>query len=356
MAGVSGGGTGELTFSLALGKRVRLGPPELQAVSTVGRIEAALAEGRREDAAQLVDYFMEEAKVCHAVYGVWAGGFDRWLAEHGLAPAALAAERERLARLLAFPDGSPFDPEPRWLALGGRAGELAAAIRAGAAQDAAIAGLDGLRESWRQLHDRWADLMSALLALVAERHGEEAVGDCYRDVLAPYLAERYAPFDTRLQPYEETVARNVHLAFESMRGHLSGPGRRGDLAVIETDDSITLEFAPCGSGGRGQVGDPIEGTGSRADPPYGFRATTAEHDWAGNETGVCLYCAHCVFALELWPIEQWGHPVRTVDPPLHPQETTAGAPTPCRWTIWKRLDAIPDSAYARVGARRPERA
>jgi hypothetical protein len=126
-----------------------------------------------------------------------------------------------------------------------------------------------------------------------------------------------------------------------MRGHLSGPGRRGTIAVEETDDAWVLSFDPCGSGLRGirEGVDEVRGV------------TRERHDWAGNETGVCYYCAHCVFALELWPAERWGHPVRTVDPPRWPEEVQAG--TPCRWTVWKRLEAIPDEAYRRIGRTRP---
>jgi len=139
-----------------------------------------------------------------------------------------------------------------------------------------------------------------------------------------------------------------------MRGHLCGPGRRGELEVDEDDDKIVVRFDPCGSGGRQQRGDPVEGTPSRALAPYEFGVTQAEHDWAWNEKGVCYYCAHCCFALELWPAEQWGHPVRVVDSPLYPAESTGPEPKKCTWTVYKRLDAIPAEAYERIGRRKPE--
>ena len=46
-----------------------------------------------------------------------------------------------------------------------------------------------------------------------------------------------------------------------------------------------------------------------------------EHDWSWNEKGVCVYCAHCCFALEYWPAKHWGHPLRVIDSPLYPDET-----------------------------------
>jgi hypothetical protein len=159
MTGATLAPTTTLTWSPALGKRVRAGSWRELAVSTAQRIEEALAAGQLEVAAQLVDYFMEEAKVCHNVYQVSVDGFERWLGERGVPEPELRAERERLKRLPAFPDGEPFDPLPRWRALGAQAGALTAELRGMALDEkAARARLDDLREGWRQLHDRWADL------------------------------------------------------------------------------------------------------------------------------------------------------------------------------------------------------
>jgi hypothetical protein len=269
--------------------------------------------------------------------------------------AEVEAERARLRLLLAFPDGRPFDPEPRWRALGAEAGALGNALRSFlVSAGEARAGLDTLREGWRQLHDRYADYQAGLLTFVARRFGESELEACFRHVLEPYLRERYGPFDVRVRPYEETIFRNAYLSFEAMRGHLVGPGRRGEIDVREDEDKIVVAFDPCGSGGRQQRGDAVEGTGSRAEDPYSFWVTQERHDWAWNEQGVCYYCAHCCFALELWPAEQWGHPVRVVDSPLYPAETTGAEPKKCTWTIYKSVDAIPAEAYERIGRRKPQ--
>jgi hypothetical protein len=343
-----------LSWSDEIGKRVRLGSSAEQAVSTVTKIEESIEAGQWEPAAQLVDYFMEEAKVVFVIYTAWSEGFEDFLAVKGVPKAQAAAEVERLRRLLAFPDGAIFDPDPRWHTLGAQAGALANALRAFLiSADKARAQLDSLREGWRQLHDRYADYQAGLLTFVARQFGEAALEECFRHVLDPYLRERYSPFDVRLRPYEETIFRNAYLSYEAMRGHLCGPGRRGDIDVEEDDEKIIIAFDPCGSGGRQQRGDPIEGTGSRAEAPYEFGITRERHDWAWNETGVCYYCAHCCFALEQWPAEQWGHPVRVVDSPLY-GESRGPEPKKCTWTIYKRLDAIPSEAYERIGRRKPE--
>ena len=58
-----------------------------------------------------------------------------------------------------------------------------------------------------------------------------ALEDCYRAIMEPYLQERYMPFDVRVTPYEETLDRNLYISLEAMRGHLVGPGRRGDIEL-----------------------------------------------------------------------------------------------------------------------------
>jgi hypothetical protein len=343
-----------LTWSEEIGKRVRSGTWPDQAISTVQKIEEALHEGRSEIAAELVDYFMEEAKVCYAIYALWFRGFVDWLDQQGVPSQERDAELARLAQLMAFPDGEPFEPTSRWRALGERAGRLGNLIRGG---DIAIADamheLDGLREDWRRLHDRYVDMISGVLTYVARRFGEARLEDCYRFVLEPYIQERYMPFDVRVRDYEDTLFRNVYLSFEAMRGHLCGPGRRGDIEFEEHEDRWVLRFDPCGSGGRTLRGDPVEGTGSRAESPYCFGVTQGKHDWAWNEKGVCYYCAHCCLALERLPAERWGHPVRVVDSPLYPTETSGPNPTKCQWTIYKSLEAIPPEAYERIGLSKP---
>jgi hypothetical protein len=215
--------------------------------------------------------------------------------------------------------------------------------------------VDALAEAWRGLHDRYADLMAGVLAYVARRFGEARLEDCYRAVLEPYIRERYMPFDTRVTPYPDTLDRNLYLVLEAMRAHRGGPRRDGEVDLEEHDDRWVVSFDPCGSGGRSMRGDDIEGTPSRVLAPYEFGVTQERHDWAWNETGICYYCAHCCLALEKLPMERWGHPVRVVDPPRW--GGSADAPETqrrCTWTVYKTLEAIPGSAYQRVGHTKPQ--
>ena len=355
----------ELAWSESIGKRVRVGDWADQAVPTLTKAREALAEagdefglkaGRREVAAQLVDYFMEEAKVVYVIYEVWTHGFLDWLSAKGVGPDELDAELVRLRSLMAYPDGTPLDAAARWEALGARAGQLGNRIRAyGISVADADVEMDGLNEDWRRLHDRYADVMAGVLAFVARRFGEASLEDCYRTVLEPYIQERYTPFDVRVNPYEMTLERNIYTVFEAMRAHLVGPARDGRMEVEETDDKIVVKFDPCGSGGRSMRGDTIEGTGSRVLEPYEFGVTQDKYDWAWNEEGVCYYCAHCCLTLEKLPEERWGHPVRVVEPPIWGGSAEAeSTQRQCTWTVYKSLEAIPEEVYRRIGQSKPQ--
>jgi hypothetical protein len=241
-----------------------------------------------------------------------------------------------------------------WEAAGSAAGRLATRMRTARFTPARMKSeLDELRESWRQLHDRGADRIAGLLAFVAKTLGEPAIEDCFRFVLEPFVQERYMPFDIRVQPYEETLFRNLYLTFEAMRGHLAGPARRGDMEVIELDDRWQINWQ-CGSGGRSMFGDVVEGTGSRVEEPYDFGVTKEEYPWAWNKKGVCYYCAHCMFACSLLPAERWGHPVRVIEPPTYPEAASGQGVATCKWTIFKSIDAIPEEAYEVMGREKPK--
>ena len=343
-----------LTWSPELGKRRRTGDWQEQTVSTVQKIEEAIRQSSPEVAAELIDYFMEEAKICHKIYVGWAQAFEEWLLREGTSSADVIGEKARLSSLLRFPDGERFEPEARWGQLGAHAGRLANQLRAEVIEPKeAIEEMENLREAWRQLHDRWVDYAGGFLTFVAKRFGEAAIERCYRHIMEPLVQERYMPYDTRLQPYEDTIERNLYYSLEAMRAHLSGPGRRGDLELEEHNDRWEIRFDPCGSGGAQTRGDASEGTPPRPEPPYNFGVTEREHNWAWNKRGICYYCAHCCFALELLPIERWGTPVRVVDPPQYSREDTSVTPRKCQWTIYKSVDAIPPFVYERVGLSPP---
>ena len=160
--------------------------------------------GQRESAAQLVDYFMEEAKVLYVVYGLWMAGFEDWLRGEGVGEAELA----RRAGSAARPHGlARQDPARHRGPVGGprrgrrgRHGIRSYDVRGrrrGRGRGAAC----GLATAARPL--RRPD--GGLLAFVVRRFGEAALESCYRSVLEPHIQERYMVFDVRYRLHADTL-------------------------------------------------------------------------------------------------------------------------------------------------------
>src|SRR5262249_2870440 len=141
------------------------------------------------------------------------------------------------------------------------------------------AALEELVEQWRQCHDRDVDHLTGLMSVVVERLGEQALADMYDALLVPWFNARYAEFDVDSHPWAQSLVLNLTVAFEAMRGHLCGPGRRGDVDFEEQDDRYVLRFAPCGSGGRTVRGDDLEGTPPRDHAPYLWPLTREPAPW-----------------------------------------------------------------------------
>ena len=70
------------------------------------------------------------------------------------------------------------------------------------------------------------------------------------------------------------------------------------------------------------------------------------HPFAWNRVGVCHYCIHCCVLQQLEPIRRLGYPARVIEPPTEPEMQ-------CSWTVYRRPDLVPDSAYTAVGETPP---
>ena len=62
-----------------------------------------------------------------------------------------------------------------------------------------------------------------------------------------------------------------------------------------------------------------------------------------------LYCAHCCEILEKKPVQEFGYPVRVVDPPQYPNTDVK-----CKWYIYKDPDKVPEKYYKRIGEKKPK--
>jgi hypothetical protein len=284
-----------------------------------------------------------EAAEGHELYPMFAERAIEFLIREGIAPERVETERRRIEETLELPDGTPFDAEEGWSAF--RA-ELDAFEQACHRRDgpAALEALERARSTWRETHDRACDLVYGLLDVGARLLGEGRIGDMWDHLMGPLYPTRDR-YDVRTRPWDQSVEVLVRDAAVSLRGHLSGPERRGEVEIEERPDRFVVRFDPCGSGGRTMRPDAAEGGPPRMEPPFNYAVTTAEHDWAWNTKGVCLYCVHCCQLQERVPIRRLGYPVRVVDPPVWPD----GAERKCTWTIYKDPSLVPDEAYRRVG-------
>jgi hypothetical protein len=323
----------ELRFSEKLGRRVRRDSPESLGTSTYELVVAALRDGDASTAREYLDYAVEEGARVLALFSTWIDALLRFgraeMPDFELALVDLEQTIGAAHPLLS-------DPEEVSRAHAERA---AAAVRAGdvpALEEA----LSQLKEAHIGVHDAQADWCWALLTVFRDALGEDRVEEVLRVTQAPWLAERYARFA------EMTPQESLELTVEGMRGHLTGPARSGSVEVEDKGDRWVLSFDPCGSGGRMRRGDPDREQVPRTQDPYRFGTTHEAHAWSWGRRGVCLYCAHCAVVNEILPIEATGAPMRVVDHPEDPGD-------PCRWTIYKSPEAVPDEAYSRVGKERP---
>ena len=261
-----------ISYSPALGRRVREGTWADQAISGYWKMREAIKAARWDDAAQLGNYFVDEALVCFQLYRQWIADLDTFLRQRGVSREELAQIESKLIDVLVRPDGRPYDRNFMWNEFReGVESFVAHCHRSNA--DAALADLDVFVETWRQLHDRDVDHTYGLMHEVIEHLGERAIGEMYDVLLVPLFTWRYEKFDIDKSPWDEALQLLMQVCFEAARSHLFGPGRRGDMEVIEYDDRYVLRFDPCGSGGRTVRGDEIEGTPPRMEEPYNWHVS-----------------------------------------------------------------------------------
>lgn len=334
-------------FDPRLNRLVRSDGIHVQGRSTYLLAADAVERGRFGEARELGRFTEEEAREGRDLYPVFAERARAFLLREGVPPERLTEEERRIADALRLPDGSPFDLERGWAAYLDALDRFEAGCEREDAP-AARQALELARSAWRETHDRACDLVYGLVDVGARLLGEERVGEMWDHLMDPVYPSRDR-YDVRTTPWADSVEVLVLDAATSLRGHLSGPGRSGEVEIEEHADRFVLRFDPCGSGGRTLRPDAEEGGPPRMEPPYNFAVTTRKHDWAWNTEGVCLYCVHCCQLQERVPIRRLGYPVRVVEPPVWPD----GGERKCTWTIYKDPSLVPDEAYRRVGLARP---
>ena len=343
------GGSDVLHYSETLGRRVRSDATWADAaVSTYTKAQDEIKAGDWTRAAEYVDFFVDEASV---IFGVFRGLIPdaiSFLEARGVTRPQLLELNRRLLDLIHLPDGRPFVARLRWTEF---QAEVRTCTQACGAADAerALASLAELKEIWRQIQDRDVDHLYGLLNEAVVYWGEPVVGEFWDAIIGPLFASRYEKFDVARNPWDDSLWTNVYLAFEAMRGHLVGPDRDGNMEFSEDAERYTWRFDPCGSGGRSMRGDTVEGSPPRMESPFAYGVTKEKYDFAWNKTGVCYYCVNCCVVMQLMPIDQFGYPVRVVEPPTYPHDREAK----CTWHVYKDPANVPERYYTDVGRRKP---
>jgi len=322
---------GSLTASAAelvvwgpIGRAARAGSWRRQAEPTLDRIDAALGEGRREDAAALVRHLPVEAREIHQLLSDWCARIPEILVREGADRAAVEAKG---AGLRAGAGAVDFDAA--WREFERRAEETADRVRAGEAGSQEVAGVVA---SWLAGHDPHLILTAGWVDAAVAELGEARLGELWAE-LQPI--EAYDRYDVAVNPWRESFERLMQIALEGMHAHYGGPRRRGEIELIEHPDRIEMRFDPCGSGGR-----------VRNQELYGV--TSERYPFAWNELGICHYCIHCCVLQQLEPIRRIGHPGRVIEPPRKPGDE-------CSWSVYRDPSLVPDEAYERVGEKPPRR-
>lgn len=332
-----------------LGRQIRDGNwPDL-AEGTVPLLRRLIADGDDTALVAHAGMFRSEMRVIYDIYTQWFADTKRYLRDQGESEHAIERQHDLIRnRLAPYHRAIGRDRAAVWAEI-----EIAAdAVSAPGAAWQRREALDAAHQKWRDLHDCEVDQLAGLFSHVVATGGESALREMYEGwVIGDWFAKRYRRFDVSEMDWKDASWLLIYLGFEGHHGHLSGTARDGSIDFVETEEFVTISFAPCGSGGRSVAGESRDGMPALMDDAIGFPVLQEAHDFTWNKQGVCGYCAHCCILHETLPIAKFGYPVRVTEPPTYPLTGESR----CSWTVYKDLRNIPEEAYRRVGAQKPDR-
>lgn len=308
-----------LGHSNLLGRPIRQDGLGTLGTSTQSLAERALSEGQFDLAARLAEYFRDEMTRINTALYTWLKVVLASRADVAGA-TGVAATVEPSAIVDSLAGYGPGD------------GDLAAVAAACAANDAdtARARLELMRVRVAAVHDGLVWWIQRLLADLAARHGDDAVRHSVVRAYDELWGPRYAAWSD-MDPTER-----LRISVEGMRGHLSGPRRRGDVGVAEEPDRFVMTLDPCGSCGVLRNGDPDSGRASCQ--PAG---TTGPHQWAWYRVGLGWYASHSAIVM-MWLQMVQGQP------PMRPLEN-CDEQGPCVWYVYKDHRTARASDYEAMG-------
>ena len=164
----------ELAFWPAIGHHARAGSWSRQAQTSLQRIEMALAEGRREAAAELVRHLVVEATEIHELLSEWCVAIPAILRRAGVAPERII-ELDKDARAGA----GGVDHEACWRRFVVTAGESGDAILAGTGGDEVV---QATVATWLEGHDSHLLVTAAWVDAVVTELGEDKLGELWAEL------------------------------------------------------------------------------------------------------------------------------------------------------------------------------
>ncbi|TAK31672.1 MAG: hypothetical protein EPO21_17220 [Chloroflexota bacterium] len=185
------------------------------------------------------------------------------------------------------------------------------AIKAGQKEEA-IRQIEAMIQEWHSLHDRLVETSNIFASFIAERLGEEAVGDAWHAVAHGPYKEAFRNL-LKLSPVDIT-----NFVCSAMRAH------HCQFHVEEDPEKFVVILDFCGSGGMLQKTGKAEG-----------RRTRAPYVWSDGQVGVSYYCVHESAFVAL--ARELGY--STLDIKYCSQFSDSGTPTdeaPCRFIVYKQ--------------------
>ena len=178
----------------------------------------------------------------------------------------------------------------------------------------------------KNFHDLYVDWVGELTALLAEKAGDEAVQQFYRDFYEKRSRGGQDDAKYRL-PIEDLV--------RSRARKFVGGGHDFNLDIREDEEKFIFVLNPCGSGGRLIT--------KSDDPRY---RTKGAYPWSHFRTNIPYYCIHCVFIWEIRSMEVVGYPRVVYEIPEKPGD-------PCIQFMYKDPNKIPGAYFQRIGSMKP---
>jgi hypothetical protein len=271
---------------------------------SVGRADPATRAGAAAEAAGLVHRFNGDlAELMRRAWGeaVTVSG----------PPGTLDEEIARAARVLEAGEAA-FDREQARLA-----GDVVRAIDAadGARAQALVDVKE--RDQYLPLHDRLIRFMAESFGWVLRRFGP---AELQRMHLATAEGQRPG-----FEKWERmSAAEFARASAFLLKQHM------GRVAVREDDEKFTIEQAPCGSGGRLQLGGAYAG-------PDALPFVEERGPLTLGQRRFPVYCSHCPIWNGVAPVAWFGRPHWVFDEPARPDGG-------CTVHIYKRRDGAP-AAY-----------